>query len=440
MSKKSLSKQLLSAYFDGEVSAEERALVQLAAEVTPAIQQILDDYAQLSQTLQSLRQDVPALSSGLTESVMAMVSEAATPTRNVSPARSGRRWMRIAGFASTVAAVGLMVMIWPAGPHVVDQAEMAQNGEQPSGHAIDGRASDLAMAGNGLTTSEFATADVMSDGLPGDALALPAGNANEAPARFASNPVESLLEQVAKDRKIPQPGDVVKYLAEVAEETVWISLTVVDVQMVAGEIRVLLTNHGIESPVEVDLNAFGSSMDPNVVILVESDWEKVAEVVEDLDHQGYVATSDVATSVAQQQVQIGQNRLEPLGKPSSADGDELLTASTPSDGPSLNELAATAPASSVQVESTKARSGMLHAQLSARVSDKDVTAFELRGQPIFSSRQAGSDSLRGAETREQQKPELSAPESDEIDTRQYDTKILASPSPARVVFVIKKSK
>ncbi|MCA9108500.1 MAG: zf-HC2 domain-containing protein [Planctomycetaceae bacterium] len=48
MSKKSLPRELLSAYFDDEVSAEERAQVGRAIEQSPAINQVLEDYRQLS--------------------------------------------------------------------------------------------------------------------------------------------------------------------------------------------------------------------------------------------------------------------------------------------------------------------------------------------------------------------------------------------------------
>ncbi len=429
MSKKSLSKELLSAYFDDEVTADERAQVRRVVEQTPSIRNVLDDYAQLSENLKSLRQDVHA--PGLREVVMAEIRTEATAVETPAAKSASRRWLMIAGSVMTVAAAGLLLLIWPAGPQMVDRADVATVPAEESSETTD-----MVLAGNvEPPASALAARDsemIGDDLLPGDAPALA-----EARVRVASLSVESLLEQVAKDRHVPKPGDVVKYLVEVADETVWIPLTVVDVQMTADDIQVLLTNHGIESPVE--LEAIGSSStDSNVVILVESDWEKVAEVVADLDSQGYGRSEDVTTSIAMQKVQIAQNRVEPEMRRQRMNAAEGLAASAPAEQPSLSRAVPASPPSTAGSTHAKSRSGPLHAQLSARVSDKDVHAFELRGRSIFTETKEVAGAARALAGNEEQ--ESAAAEPVEPNVAHSFSDIYATPDRARVVFVIKKSK
>ncbi|MCA9026090.1 MAG: hypothetical protein KDA86_12855 [Planctomycetaceae bacterium] len=436
MSKKSLPRELLSAYFDDEVSAEERAQVGRAIEQSPAINQVLEDYRQLSLSLRALREDVP--SPGLRDAVMAEICSEVVSTASSSEKSASRHSWMIAGGVMTAAAAGLLIMIWPAVPQV---NKIADVGMSP---AIESAATtDILLADNdeppasalAMSEPELATNGLVTDGLVADD--SPAlhedGSAEEPLVRTASLPVESLLEQVAKDRHVPQPGDVVKYLTEVADETVWITLTVVDVQMAAGDIRVLLSNHGIVSPVEGETIETSAS-DPNVVILVESDWEKVAEVVAELDSHGYGQPEDATTSLAMQKVQIEQKLLAPVMRQQQA--TESLAA--PDEKAELNRSEpAIAPADEPPAPS-QTRSHPLHAHLTARVSDKDVHEFELRGRSIFTQTPEAAESARELAANEEQESDSAEPaQSAEVDRF---SEIYASPSTARVVFLIKKSK
>ncbi|MEZ6053496.1 MAG: hypothetical protein R3C02_19240 [Planctomycetaceae bacterium] len=438
MSKKSLPRELLSAYFDDEVSAEERAQVGRAIEQSPAINQVLEDYRQLSLSLRTLREDV--LSPGLRDAVMAEICSEVVSTASSSEKSASRHSWMIAGGVMTAAAAGLLIMIWPAVPQV---NKIADVGMSP---AIESAATtDILLADNdeppasalAMSEPELATNGLVTDGLVADD--SPAlhedGSAEEPLVRTASLPVESLLEQVAKDRHVPQPGDVVKYLTEVADETVWITLTVVDVQMAAGDIRVLLSNHGIESPVEGDTIETSSS-DPNMVILVESDWEKVAEVVADLDSREYGQSEKVTTSLAMQRSQIAQKLQEPVMRRQKA--AEGFAAAAPAKQAELNQSEpAPSPADEPPAPS-RTRSRPLHAQLAARVSDRDVHEFELRGRSIFTQTPEAAEAARELAANEEQESDSAEPaEPAEVDRF---SEIYASPSTARVVFLIKKSK
>ncbi|MCA9078873.1 MAG: hypothetical protein KDA93_27870 [Planctomycetaceae bacterium] len=436
MSKQPVSPELLSAYFDGEVTAEERAAVTRAAAESPDVQQTLDDYLQLTKDIQSLRETTS--SPGLTKSVMTALPSKVSPSRAITfeavPAvDTPRRWTQIVVLVTTLAAVGLLVMIWPPSPASVDQA----NATAANGFSVDGNLNGIVLADNAPAASSVAGADLMPESFESDSLFLPTIDVDDAPERFAMAPDRSLLAEVTKERSIPQPGDVVKYLMNVADETVWIPLTVVDVQMTAGEIRYLLTHHGIESA--VGAQEIGASSDSNVVILVESDWDKLAEVVADLEDKAYGTEADVESSIAMQKVEIEKKRGAPdarqLGRAASKELAE--PAPPPAEQPADQAIAALPDAVSDVEATAEPQPEMLHAQLSARVSDKDVHAFRLEGRMIFSESRQNEQPARGKVINEEQESATAETVEPKLPGDLLD--IHASPKRARFVFVIQKS-
>lgn len=439
MSKQPVSPELLSAYFDGEVTAEERAAVTRAAEESPDVQQTLDDYLQLTKDIQSLRETVS--SPRLADSVLASLSASVTPAEAVTPESTSRPWMQVAGLVTTLAAACLLVMFWPAGPQGGDRAEVAEAKldeiSQPARELSD----ELALADAAPAASAAREPEMLLESGPAALPALSESHADNAPARVASAPVESLLGRVTKDQDIPEPGDVVKYLVEVADETVWIPLTVVDVQMTAGEVQYLLTRHGIESPVGAK-EIGDSTSNANVVILVESDWEKLAEVVQHLEDEGLGTELDVETSIVMQKDKMEQQRAMPTERQRSQATAEAIASAPPAPEPEnaaqpLNEVAESLPTNEAAAETRPEE--MFHAQLSARVSDRDVHAFKLEGRSIFSGSRRPGNLAREKSTAEEQESPAAEPA---VPALPHEVSGMhASPSRERVrfVFVIQKS-
>jgi hypothetical protein len=105
-----IADDLLSGYFDGELSLPERRAVEKCLETDPAKRQLISDFRQLRGELQALPQ--VHLSNEFTERVVAAAAQA--KDRQVRLASRTRRIRRAAGaFALAAAACGLWMLLAP---------------------------------------------------------------------------------------------------------------------------------------------------------------------------------------------------------------------------------------------------------------------------------------------------------------------------------------
>ncbi|MBX3438945.1 MAG: hypothetical protein KF861_15750 [Planctomycetaceae bacterium] len=437
MSKPPLPKSLLSAHFDGELSAEERAAVRRAVERNPGVKQVLDDFSQISTSLKSLHGSVP--SPQLRDAVLARIQPDVQPRSRSPLTRWQRGARRLASGIAVAAAAGVFLVVWLTRPGPIQHPGIAigparqmskERGLPPAG------AARAAIAHS--SPSPGAERRHLSSGLTPAADAL--GTAGTASMRAAALPKAWLAEQYARDQQLPQPGDVINYLEQVAEETVCIPVTVVDVQKAAGHIRMLLLRHGIQPPTaDTATAATGESRmdESNLLILVESDWQSMGALMDDLDADGYHVAELIESSQKAQQVMMAQNstgadrRLDlqdgeaepdvPAAPAADASGDAVAKRVRPS-------RRATAPSSGIYFETS--------------VSD---TIMEMLGYDKPASSLTDSPLLAESSTVPSAVPETAAP--DAPTSKQIGKSRLRKPwdpfasmqTPARVVIVIQKS-
>jgi hypothetical protein len=107
--------ELLSAYLDDELSADERALVEARLATDPAAQQLLDQLRNVSHSVRAL----PPISVGrdFRESIIRRVEAAKTsPAPTISIGRTRRGWV----WASLAVAAALMIMFFQSDDNVDD--------------------------------------------------------------------------------------------------------------------------------------------------------------------------------------------------------------------------------------------------------------------------------------------------------------------------------
>jgi hypothetical protein len=195
---------------------------------------------------------------------------------------------------------------------------------------------------------------------------------------------EESLTQFAAADGVPERGAVMSYILRVADETVVIPVTVVDVQMTAQQIRVLLDNHGI--PSLLDENALPEaslSGDSNMAILVESDSDRVYKVMSELNTKGLVQSPAMA--------ELG------MTAPNAGESSPAAEASQPADTTARSALAATIVPPDADRPGARSESAegatlsalpVIHAQLTSPVTDEFVRQLEQKQQALFDESEA----------------------------------------------------
>jgi len=234
--------ELLSAYFDGEATPEERARVEALQKWFPAIDAELESYSELSQLLKSLpRETAPA------EIRAAAVQAAERSTLLAAETKPRRSWryLREVAFCLASAAAGILVTVaWqrgateqtrgpaltvtaPAKPgsmaeHAVDFRARSENDRQPTRFAVHSGDDFDSLNGvnprgdlSRLTESTRPTSSNGSVPAP-----TPMGTAAFAPAASALDR-ESGIEAIQNPVNASIPlGDVVNFFADVPENRI----------------------------------------------------------------------------------------------------------------------------------------------------------------------------------------------------------------------------
>jgi len=287
--------ELLSAYYDGELSAEERLRVEAWLEQNPKAREILTHFSELS----TLVGQAGTLSSHELKHVAAqslqerVLSRVAAPLPSARFARTWQRW----GIALLAAAASLTLVVFliPPGrrnqpvamntgvqnaplPDVMVASEIAETKEaspkllRTAAEAVRGQADAVtAPAADERTPMKKMAADSAFAPAPGQApepapASTPAPGSSPVPIpgpRVAADAAKSgagasqrampapsvtapQLPQLAPGTRV-DPGEIIHHLATRGDEAVVIEYTVVDVRKTAGELEVLLRKHGIQT-------------------------------------------------------------------------------------------------------------------------------------------------------------------------------------------------
>lgn len=270
--------ELISAFYDGETTPEERAAVEQWMDESTDTLQTLDEYDQLSQDLKELHRATTA--PDLRETVLASVASATPATsRPGSALRERRRLLSMAAGMAGLAAV-VTILVWPQFQRSRLGDAVAVNelrdAEDLEATALRSEAADEARGVPSLAESAIAREE------------SPSPSSGVTAAEMEAN-IEMTLADIARERPLPEVGDVLGYLDQNADELTWVAVTVVDAQKAGDQVRLLLARHGVESPApspgEMVPSQTGNSL---VTFVVEADWNQMEAVIVDLSEASYV--------------------------------------------------------------------------------------------------------------------------------------------------------
>ncbi len=249
--------ELISAYWDGELTGPERAEAESLLESSPEFRRDLDDYARLSDLIRGLPNETAPVELAAAVRRQAEEQSLLVPTAPL-PKRSLRReWLAaFTGMAVTAAAVLVMVQ--------TKELSLGQNSEISS----EGVAGSPMTVASGETSSEssdrarFHTQPVVpgmvatKESGPRDSFLdeskLPAAQPDVAAAEAAS---PHMLGIVSNDRSDDDGdgvlngvriGNVLQYLEQRGDNVAVVELQVVDVTRSLGQLEVLLKEQQVE--------------------------------------------------------------------------------------------------------------------------------------------------------------------------------------------------
>ncbi|MBL8851425.1 MAG: hypothetical protein JNG89_17205, partial [Planctomycetaceae bacterium] len=277
------NEELLSAYFDGELTGDEKSLVEQRLADDVAARDTLDDMAEVSAWIRSLPR--PAAPADLHGAVLSRVRAAATPVHVAAPAsRPQRRWnlRRIAATSAALLAVVVIYRAWPV--PLQRSAEVARGVPVPWS--------------DGVVAPRFDAASVRTASLADDPTTVAFANSGQMLGELAKS-----LESGA----IPVPGEVVHEVAQVGDQVLFVQYRVVDTQDLPGQVQVILTNNGIStvhnSPaagqtiVDFDTDQNGQ-LEAIYLDAPVTNFNSAVAQITDLDQVTCVATNSVSFTAA----------------------------------------------------------------------------------------------------------------------------------------------
>jgi len=220
--------RLLSAYLDGELTAEETQAVETHLEHSETARHTLDELRSLSNFLNQLQPD--SAPQALHNSLLNTPQPTPQPTPQRTTHTQRRPWIAAAVALTSVAALVMLALApqwspWPTSPTASDEFDMAAVAKTPSS------SSQLAM-------SDTATASGASEGGFGPS------------ATNVPKPPNELLFNSTPDNA--EVGQILSAIDTSGDQAVVVRLTVVDIQQGLTSLRLLLQKHEIAS---VDLPA-----------------------------------------------------------------------------------------------------------------------------------------------------------------------------------------
>ena len=253
---------LLSGFFDGELTADERAKAESLLQSSATARAELSSIAELSAVLRSVRDDVaipPALAEE-TERQLAKLRQQAPAL--VHPPKTFWRREIVAGFSGglvTIAAALLVMVSWQPSAGVVNEQFALQQHPDGQGQSVFEIASNhqpLVRKPESPTVSRMmASRSVVPSTAPAPVtVAAPQTNLAEAAAspkspvnQSTGRPMAAAVGQLALNNSV-QIGDVVPYFSQGPNDVALMEvMTVLDVEPAANRLQVLLAKNSITS-------------------------------------------------------------------------------------------------------------------------------------------------------------------------------------------------
>ena len=238
----------LSAYFDGELSAAERAEVERLLTERSDLQNELNGLADLSLRLNDLAEELPDFD--LRSRVMAQIdrtrrSTPPMPVRTSPPTRQS--WMPL--FLSVCSLALLAAVIWPLLLTSGNMPQLAQHDaagyklSQATHSAVN---APISSQGSQLAPNELGIVMTTDRSLDEASLSPEAVNSTAALSVSPDGKGPSvILAQIERSRGL-KAGEIVSRMIQSGDTPMLAEYTVVDVRRSAQDVEVLLKEHGIQ--------------------------------------------------------------------------------------------------------------------------------------------------------------------------------------------------
>lgn len=316
---------LLTGFFDGELSAAERARAEELLKNSAEARHELAEIARLSAILRSTGDAIP-VPEGLLEQTRLQVEQAVQATP-LSAMRGWRRYRRelLAGCTGVLATVATLMLAFRISAPSAPADSMSVATLEPAGKYTDLAATDFALSegyqpereamfsrfGTGSGTGEFgrtapnaahlgdtnSTVDGVALGLAITAPMPAAAAAGTAGANSSNDGLEAAISEKLVRTNTFEVGSIVPYLNTSGPNGVAVMevLTVLDVEPAADRVQVLLTRNGFatvqdESALEgrsqrVKTTPGSSEL---VTVLVDAPGDRLARALTELEKEPYV--------------------------------------------------------------------------------------------------------------------------------------------------------
>lgn len=341
-----VSEELISAYFDGEVTPAERAVVERWLAESPDRRQEFEDIGQVSALLHSL--PTPDAPDELAAATMRRIERETllAPGPATAPQRTARR-ERIVAFSAFFVTVAATVLVMLTSRSWMPQSDMVAMTESPAllANRAEGLADNMDRAappvpalalGESATAFREGTESRSSRGLDvahSERERLPSSpkpEAQPAPASAAAKPVEERLagqpseRMLLKDRDL-RIGSVIPYLETSGDTIALIEVTVVDVRQAAGEMQVLLRKNAVPAadsaePGQPQSKTTSRDADQLIAVYVEGTSAQLAAILDSMEQQDTVLGMTLQPPLELQEVQQRASATEPQLDPAAVAG------------------------------------------------------------------------------------------------------------------------
>ncbi|MEZ5940337.1 MAG: zf-HC2 domain-containing protein [Planctomycetaceae bacterium] len=261
------SKDLLSAYLDGELSPEELSRVEERLAENPELQAELAELRQVSERVRRISR--PQAPQGFHADVISAIEQANTSVKAAAPEASPWSWARWRRRITIVAVCGVIAV----------GLRLMQPDDNPHGDLAVSNVSVPPAAPQESITAATDETEFAPGGLGG---------------MVASNSVLEIEEDVSGNlasrllptNRVPDAGELLSYFDVDGDEPVCVEYMVADVQQAFGQVQLLLSRNGIKPLSGAKLPEAADGGNGLVAIYVEADDAQLQAVVHDIDQLG----------------------------------------------------------------------------------------------------------------------------------------------------------
>ncbi|MCA9079208.1 MAG: zf-HC2 domain-containing protein [Planctomycetaceae bacterium] len=343
-----LPDELLSAYLDGELSAEERQRVEQSLRDEPTRQELLNEFHSLKQAVRQL--PVPTAPAGFADDVVAHLPlPAASPVASATKPR-----VRLPQIFSALAAclvVGASVWIvngFPFGAPFQSSPESLATNDSLSGDLVADAHSPMIAPTAGNSTIDANAALEMDIALGDESdqfrdpvarqsggFGSPLAATMAAPQAMAADGIdeEQLRDRLLVRGRVPTTGELLSYLDTVDDQPVVVEYVVADVQEALGQVQVLLNRNGVR-PLTANSPATNRQADDLVAIYLEANEQEVSQLLNDIQSLSLVTTETQQAPA----IRAMRSQAAPAAVLADAGPNAPAAGAAPSPTPGPNEL------------------------------------------------------------------------------------------------------